>query len=144
MKQNQKLCRKMKKVINTGKSRKTLSVVKLAKSLNKDHLQSFLEIRSVQKEVLTSHQQQDHAYEWQNPFGLKEDTPLTEKLPESIESSRFVSHRVGLSGEFYSRKDSQSTKFEQRPQIFVQQSLKDLCNSRLSGLHPSDNITIIH
>ena len=25
MKQNQKLCRKMKKVINTGKSRKTLS-----------------------------------------------------------------------------------------------------------------------
>ena len=63
MKQNQKLCRKMKKVINTGKSRKTLSVVKLAKSLNKDHLQSFLEIRSVQKEVLTSRQQQDHAYE---------------------------------------------------------------------------------
>ena len=63
MKQNQKLCRKMKKVINTGKSRKTLSVVKLAKSLNKGHLQSFLEIRPVQKEVLTSHQQQDHAYE---------------------------------------------------------------------------------
>ena len=53
----------MKKVINTGKSRKTLSVVKLAKSLNKGHLQSFLEIGPVQKEVLTSHQQQDHAYE---------------------------------------------------------------------------------
>ena len=43
----------------------------------------------------------------------EEDEPLTEKLPESIESSRFVSHRERMSGEFDSRKDSQSKKFEQ-------------------------------
>ena len=35
-----------------------------------------------------------------------------EKLPESIESSRFVSHRMRMLGEFDSRKDSQSIKFE--------------------------------
>ena len=33
------------------------------------------------------------------------------QLPESIESSRFVSHRARMSGEFDSRKDSQSAKF---------------------------------
>ena len=53
-------------------------------------------------------------HEYQNPFGLKEDN-LKEKLPESIESSRFVSHRARMSGEFDSRKASQSTKFEQKP-----------------------------
>ena len=65
-------------------------------------------------------------------------------LPESIESSRFVSHRARLSGEFDSRKDSQSTKFEQRPQIFVKLSFRELCDSKLSGLHAFDNMTIIH
>ena len=37
---------------------------------------------------------------------------IAEKLPQSIESFRFVSHRVKMSEEFDSRKDSQSTKFE--------------------------------
>ena len=36
-----------------------------------------------------------------------------------------------MSGEFDSKKDSQSTKFGQRPQIFIK-----LCDSKLSGLHP--------
>ena len=40
-------------------------------------------------------------------------------MPESIESSWFVSHRAKMSGELDSRKDSQSTKFEQRPWIFM-------------------------
>ena len=48
-----------------------------------------------------------------------------EKLPESIESSRFVSHRARMSGEFDSRKDSQS-KFEQKPQIFVKLNFREL------------------
>ena len=39
--------------------------------------------------------------------------PLTEKLPESTESSKFVSHRARVSGEFDSRKDSHSSKFKQ-------------------------------
>ena len=33
-----------------------------------------------------------------------------------------------MSGEFVSRKDSQSRKFEQRPQIFVKPSFRELCN----------------
>ena len=37
-----------------------------------------------------------------------------EKLPESIESSRFVSHRARMSGEFDPRKDLQSRKFENK------------------------------
>ena len=63
------------------------------------------------------------------------------KLPESIESSRFVSHRAR---EFDSRKDSQSTLFEQRPQIFVKLSFRELGDSKLSGLHAFDTMTIIH
>ena len=45
-----------------------------------------------------------------------------------------------MSGEFDSRKDSQSTKFERRPQIFVKLSFRELCDSKLSGLHTFDNI----
>ena len=47
-------------------------------------------------------------------------------------------------GEFDSRKDSRSTKFEKRPQIFVKLSFGELCDSKVSGLHPSDKMTIIH
>ena len=68
---------------------------------------------------------------------------LKEKLSESIESSRFVSHRARMSGEFDSRKDSQSTKFKRRPQIFVKVSFRVLYDSKLSGLHAFDNIAII-
>ena len=66
------------------------------------------------------------------------------EIVESIESSRFVSHRERMSGEFDSRKDSQSKKFEQRPQIFVKLSFRELRDSKLSGLHPFDNMAIIH
>ena len=65
-------------------------------------------------------------------------------MPESIESSRFDSHRARMSREFDSRKDSESTKFEQRPQIFVKLSFTELCDSKLSGLHAFDNMVIIH
>ena len=67
-----------------------------------------------------------------------------EKLPESIQSSRFVSHRAGMSGEFDTRKNLQSTKFKQRPQMFVKLSFRGLCDSKLTGLHAFDNMTIIH
>ena len=49
-----------------------------------------------------------------------------------------------MSGEFDSRKDSLSTKFEQRPQIFVKRNFRELCDSKLSGLHTFDNMAIIH
>ena len=47
-----------------------------------------------------------------------------------------------MSGEFDSRKDSQSIKFEQRRQEFVKLSFRDLGNSKLSGLHVFDNMAI--
>ena len=66
-----------------------------------------------------------------------------EKLPESIVSSKLVSHRARMSRQFDSRKDSHSTKFEQRPRIFVKQSSAELCGSN-PGLDPFDNLAIIH
>ena len=49
MKKNQKLCMKMKNMIDGGKRSKTLSEVKAVKNINKN-LQSFLEISPVQRE----------------------------------------------------------------------------------------------
>ena len=49
-----------------------------------------------------------------------------------------------MPGEFDSRKDSYSAKLEQRPKIFVKLRFKELCGSKLSGLHPFDNMSIIH
>ena len=46
-------------------------------------------------------------------------------------------------GEFDSRKDSHSTKLEQRRQILVKLSFKELYGSKLSGLNPLDSMTII-
>ena len=45
-----------------------------------------------------------------------------------------------MSGEFDSRKDSHSTKFERRPQILVKLSFRELYDSKLSGLHTSDMV----
>ena len=50
------------KVIDRGKSSKNLSEEKPVENVSKN-LQSFLEIRPVQKEVLPSHKLQDHKYE---------------------------------------------------------------------------------
>ena len=63
-----------------------------------------------------------------------------EKSIESIESSKFFSHRARMSGEFDSKKDSHSTKFKGRPRNLVKLSFKELCDSKFSGLHPFDNI----
>ena len=58
-------------MIDRGKRSKTLSEVKPVEKINKN-LQSFIEISSVQKEVLLSHKLRDHAYEYHNLFKLKE------------------------------------------------------------------------
>ena len=52
----------MKKVIDRGKRSKKLSEVKPVENISKN-LQSFLEISSMQKEVLPSHKLRDHTYE---------------------------------------------------------------------------------
>ena len=53
---------KDKEAIDIGKRSKTMNDVKPIKNIGKN-LQSFLEIRPVQKEVLPSHKLQEHAYE---------------------------------------------------------------------------------
>ena len=63
MKENQKPCTELKKVIDRGKRSKTLTEVKPVKNIHQN-LQSFPEISPVQKEVLLSHKLQDHAYEY--------------------------------------------------------------------------------
>ena len=77
-------------------------------------------------------------------FQIKGRQPLTEKLPESFQSLRFVPNRGGISGEYDSRKDLQSIKFERRPWIFAALSFREFCDSKLYGLHPFDNMTIIY
>ena len=72
MKQNQKSCTKLEKVIDRGKTSRTLSEVKPVENIYKN-LQSFPEISPVQREVLLSHKLRDHAYEYYNPLRLKED-----------------------------------------------------------------------
>ena len=74
----------------------------------------------------------------------KKITPLTEKLSESIESSKFVSHRARMSEEFDSRKDLQAKTVEQRPQIFLKLSFRELSSSKLSGLQAFDYMAIYH
>ena len=54
-------------------------------------------------------------------------------MPESIESSKFASHKAQ---DFDSREDSDSTKFKQRPQVFAKLSFRELY--KLFGLHPFD------
>ena len=66
-------------------------------------------MRPVQKEVPLSHKLQDHACELQ-------------KLPESIESYKFVSNRARMSKQLDSRKDSHPPKFQCRPRLLVKQS----------------------
>ena len=80
----------MKKVINSGKRSKTLSEVKSVENISKN-LQSFLEISPVQKEVLLSHKLRDHAYEYQNPFELKEGN-LSQKNCQNQLSHPGLSH----------------------------------------------------
>ena len=53
----------MKKVIDRGKRRKTLSEVKEVENISKN-LQSFLEMNLVQKEAIPSHKLGDNAYEY--------------------------------------------------------------------------------
>ena len=73
---------------------------------------------------------------------MNQREPLTEKLLESVESSKFVSCKAILSGEFYSKKDSKTTEFERRPQILVKLNFGEFGNSNLSSFCTFDNIAI--
>ena len=47
-----------------------------------------------------------------------------------------------MSAEFESRK-TYSAKLERGPRIFAKVSFREMCGSKLSGLHPFDNMAII-
>ena len=49
-----------------------------------------------------------------------------------------------MPGEFDSGKDSHLAKLERSPRIFIEVSFRELCGSKLSGLHAFDNMAIIH
>ena len=53
-----------------------------------------------------------------------------------------MSHRARMPREFDPRKDSHSMKFEQKPQILVKLSWRELYDSELSGLGSFENIVI--
>ena len=55
------------------KRNNTLSEIKPVQNKSKN-LQSFVDISPEQMKVLPSHKLRDHAYDYQNPAGLKEDS----------------------------------------------------------------------
>ena len=124
-------------MIDRGKWSKTITEVKPAKNTS-NNPQGFLETGPARKEVLF-HIKCKSMHTRQHPFGLTEN-----KLPELNESSKFFSHRARMSGEFDSRKDSHSTKVGQRTWIFVKLSFREMSDSKLSQLHPFDNMAKIH
>ena len=77
-------------MINRGKRSKILNEVKPVENINKN-LQNFLEISPTQSEVLPSYKLHDHAYEYQNPFGLNEDDPSQRNCQNQMRHPR-LSH----------------------------------------------------
>ena len=127
------------KMIDRGKRSKTLSEVKPVENIRKN-LQGFLEISPMQKEAFASQKLQEQ----QNPFGLREDNHSQRNSQNQLSHPGLPHIKARMSGEFDSRKDLQSIKFEQRPQIFVKLSFRELCDSKLSDLHAFDNMAIIY
>ena len=90
-----------KGVIDIGKRSKTLCEVQAVKNISKN-TQYFLEISPMQKEFLSSHTLQDHAYMYQHPFRLKEHNPSQRNCQNQLNHPS-LSH---IEQEFHSRKDS--------------------------------------
>ena len=139
----------MKKVINRGKRSKTLSEVKLVENISKN-LQSFLEVSPMEKEVLLSHKLQDHAYEQYEHislFALTEDN-LSERncwnqlSNPSLSDIELECQEHLIQGKIHIQRNWNKGLLSFRK--FVKLSFRELCGSKLSGLHPSDNMAIIH
>ena len=79
---------RQRRLINRGKGSKPLNQVKPVENINKRQLklrhQNFLETRPVQMEVPPSYKLQGTAYEWQNPFELKEDDPSQKNYKKQL------------------------------------------------------------
>ena len=87
----------------------------------------------MQEEILLSHKLRDYAYEYQNPFKLKEDNASQSNCQNQL------SH-PGLS---HTEQECQESLIQGK--IHNQQSqASESCDSKLSGLHAFDNMVIIH
>ena len=75
--------------------------------MNKN-LQIFQGASYMQKEAHPSYKLQEHAYEWRNPYKLKEDNPHKE-IAEIYQVSEFFSNKVRISAEYDSKKYSYQT-----------------------------------
>ena len=102
----------MKKAANRGKRSKTLSEVNPIENINKIP-QSFLGISPMKKEVFLSHKLQDHAYEYQTPFGVREGNPSQRNYQNQL------SH-LGLS-----HTEQKSQKSFIQGKICIQQNLNE-------------------
>ena len=97
----------------------------------------------MQKEVLSLHKLEGHAYELQNPFGLKEDKP-SQKNCQNQFSHPSVSHiEQECQESLIQGKSTSSEIFEQRPQISVKLSFIDLCDSKFCGLYAFDTTILV-
>ena len=133
----------MKKVIDRGKRSKTLGEVKLIENRSKN-LQSFLETSSVQKKVLLSHKLQDHAYEQQNPIRLKEDYPSQRNCQNQFNHPGLPCIEQECQESLIPGKINNQQNLNKGLKRFVKLSFRELRDSKLSGLHPFDNMAIIH
>ena len=76
-------------------------------------------------------------------FQIKDDN-LSQRNYQNQLSHPGLFQLARMSGEFDSWTDSQSTKFQQGPRIFIKLSFGEFCDSKLSGLNAFDNMAIIH
>ena len=91
----------------------------------------FLNLSPVQKEVPLSHNMQDYAYENKILLGQRKITPHR-KIARINLVIEVVSYWARMPWQFDLRKDLHPTKFQERPQILVKQSFRDICGSVIS------------
>ena len=66
------------------------------------------------------------------------------KVPASIESSSFVSHSKNVRGMWFKGRFAFNKIVMKASNMFKSLSFRELCDSKLSGLHPFYYMTIIH
>ena len=119
-----------------------LSEINPVQNISKN-LQSFLEISPVQKILLPLHKLRDHAYEYQNTFGLKEDN-LSQRNCQNQLSHQGLSHTEQECQENLIQGMTCKQKNLNEGLKFLKLSFRELGDSKLSGLQAFDCMVIYH
>ena len=122
-------------MIDRGKQSKTLSEVKLIENIS-ENPRNFLEISPIPKKVPPSHKLQHHAHEQPNPFVSKEGNSSQRNCQNWV-IQVCLTQSINVWGVHMQQNLNEDLKF-------VKLSFRNLCDSKLSGLHPFDNMAIIH